>query len=246
MEAPIKSSFIPTEPVREIKQPRVARGGGLTDLFVLASIVIFVGSVGLGIGMFLYLQYLTANTASKVEQLERAQQAFEPALIQELTRLHDRMQAANIVLGNHIAPSVFFRALEQLTLQTVSYSSLNFQANEIQNMTLEMDGLARSVNAIALQADLLSKSGIVSSPIFTNITRTAEGVQFDLSAVVNPASLRFIQVVRAGQFAAPASASQRAPASSSQTTPASASQPASAPQQDSRPAAPDPFLPPSQ
>ncbi|MBI5456827.1 hypothetical protein HY969_03730 [Candidatus Kaiserbacteria bacterium] len=196
METGIKSSFIPHDATAPVAA-RVSRGPGFSDLLILIAIVLLVASLALATGVFLYVQYLQTSTASKLQQLERAKQAFEPSLILELTRLDDRMRAADKILSSHIAPSVFFHLLESLTLQTVAYSNLDFQAADSQNMRIKMHGLGQSVNSIALQADYLSKSGAIASPIFSNIDRQANGVNFDLTALVNPTALSYTQVAGA-------------------------------------------------
>ena len=105
------------------------------------------------------------------------------------------MHAADRILEAHIAPTAFFLALEQATLQTVSFRSLDFQAPDAQHMTIKMAGIAQSVNSIALQADLFSKNGVIARPIFSNIARQLDGVHFNLSAVVNPTSIRYAALV---------------------------------------------------
>src|SRR3989344_9112583 len=108
----IPASFIP----HDTAAPATARrssGGGLNELILLCAIVLFVASGALAVGVFLYQQYLTTEGKSKVEQLKRAKDAFDPPTIQKFTRLDDRMHAADRVLSSHIAPSVFFLALEQ-------------------------------------------------------------------------------------------------------------------------------------
>ncbi|TSC86150.1 MAG: hypothetical protein G01um10148_656 [Parcubacteria group bacterium Gr01-1014_8] len=207
METGIKSSFIPRDATIPAA-PSYSRGPGLSDLFVLIAIVLLVASVALAVGVFLYEQFLKTSTSSKLEQLERAKAAFEPALIQELTRLDDRMSAADQVLSEHIAPSIFFHLLEQLTLQTVAFTNLDFQAVDAHNMNVKMRGIAMSVNSIALQADYLSKSGAIASPIFSNINRQIDGVHFDLGALVNPSALRYGQF---GAVAAPEVQEQQQP-----------------------------------
>ncbi len=158
--------------------------------------VLFVASATLAVGVFLYVQFLTSSNASKLEQLNRARQAFEPALIQELTRLDDRMRAADKVLSGHVAPSALFNLLEQLTLQTVAYSSFEFSTSE-KIMTLSMQGLAQSVNSIALQADLLSRSGMIVNPIFSDINRQIGGVRFNFTADVRSEALNYRMLVGA-------------------------------------------------
>jgi hypothetical protein len=193
MESNIKSSFIPQSPIAPSRAAARTSGGGF-DLFILLGIVIFVASATLAVGVFLYSQYLTTSAASKLEQLERAKQAFEPSLISDLTRLDSRMRTASEILESHIAPTALFQLLEQLTLQTVAFSSFDFSASE-EGLTLDMRGIAQSVNSIALQADLLAKSGVISSPIFSNINRQINGVNFDFTAEVNAGALNYANQV---------------------------------------------------
>ena len=196
METPPKAppSFIPHDATQH-GVPRVA-ASGLLDLVTLVSIVLFVASGALAVGVFLYAQYLQASSTSKLDQLERATAAFEPALIQELARLDDRMRAGGDLLGQHSAPSAFFRMLEQATISSISFRSLSFDAVEPQRISIRMDGVADSVNSIALQADVFSKVGMIGSPIFSNIDRRADGVHFSLVALVNPTTLNYSAIVR--------------------------------------------------
>jgi hypothetical protein len=196
MESGIKATFIPREPLDERPRAQVYAGGSPFDLIALLCIILAIASAALGVGMFLYVKFLETSKTSKVAQLQRAQEAFEPALIAELTRLDDRMSAGNDVLNNHIAPSLLFTALEQLTLETVSFASFNLTVSDTQEITLEMRGRAKSVNAIALQADLFGKHPAIASPLFSNINRGNDGVVgFDLSANINPSALRYTTLV---------------------------------------------------
>lgn len=195
----IQPSFIPRETPSSPRAP--GRQKGIADLLTLLSIVLFVASVALAAGMFLYKEYLRSSSTSKVSQLERAKAAFEPSLIHELTRLDDRMRSAGDVLGGHISPMAFFRMLEQTTIASIAYTSLDFEATDAQHMSVKMDGVAGSVNAIALQADLFAKVGMITSPIFSNINREPDGIHFDLSALVNPAAINYVQLVAGGATA---------------------------------------------
>ncbi len=193
----IPASFIPHD--TSVTRPSSRSGGGLNDLLLLVAIVIFVASAALAVGVFLYGQYLVTENTAKLTQLERAKAGFQPALIQQLTRLDDRMHAADRVLSGHIAPSLFFQALEQATLQTVSFKTLDFQAAENQTLTVKMAGVAESVNSIALQADLFSKNGVITNPIFSNIARQPDGVHFNLTAAVNPSAISYAGVARSAE-----------------------------------------------
>jgi hypothetical protein len=202
-------TFIPHDTAITAAAPR-ARGGGLNDLFLLMGIVLLVASGALAVGVFLYAQFMQSQSTSKLEQLQRAEAAFQPSLIDQITRLDDRMHAASTVLGAHLAPTAFFQALDQATLQTISFSSLHLEATDQQHITLTMQGVAQSVNSIALQAELFSKNGVITDPIFSNIARQQDGVHFDFSAIINPTSLNYETVLNAAS--APQQQTQNAPA----------------------------------
>lgn len=226
MESGIQSSFIPHDAAQAAEGQR-AFSGGLLDVLALLSIVLLVASLALAAGVFLYQQFLTTSAKSKVDQLERAKAAFDPALILQLTRLDDRMRDADQLLKDHVAPSTFFHMLENVTLSTVSFRSLDFEATDPQHMIIQMDGIAESVNSIALQADLFSKNGIITSPIFSKVDRQQDGVHFNLSALVNPSAIRYIQL---------ATAAASAPSAASMTPQSSVSSPAPSPSPSPSPA----------
>ncbi len=196
-ESPIRSSFIPKDAAAPARA--VVRSGGLYDLFLLISIVMVVASVVLAVGVFLYVQFLNTQSASKRAALERAKAAFEPALIQKLMQLDDRMHVADELLTNHLAPSMVLQVLEQDTLQTVSYGSFDFNTDDPQHVSIKMAGKAQSVNSIALQADYFSKSSVFTSPIFSGVNREIGGVAFNVSALINPTLIRYSSMITPGQ-----------------------------------------------
>lgn len=203
MDTAIPSSFIPHDAGAQNAPQR--QQSGLPELVLLVSIVLFVASAALAGGVFLYAQYLDTSNASKVQQLERAKAAFEPSLIAQLMRLNDRMQSSDVILGNHLAPSLFFDALQAATLSTVAFSNLDLQAIDTHTLSIKMSGVAKSVNSIALQADIFAKNGVIKDPIFSGIDREPDGVHFVLSAEVDGSAVTFARYL-AGGNGAPAQA----------------------------------------
>ena len=201
--------------------PRRAQGGGggLNDLVLLSAVVLLVASGALGVGVFLYGQFLNTQTASKVAQLQSAEAAFEPSLISQITRLDDRMHAGDAVLAAHVAPTLFFQALSAATLQTVSFQTLDYEQTDAQDITLKMQGVAQSVNSIALQANLFSQNGVITSPIFSDIARQSDGVHFDLIANVNPSAVSFSTFVSSGGASGASSTPTTASAAPSSPSP---------------------------
>lgn len=195
MDTPTQSSFIPQDAASLSSTSRARSQGGLSDLILLMTIVIFVASLALGGSVFLYDEYLQTSAASKVEQLQRAKDAFEPSLIHTLTRLDDRMHVADELLAGHLAPTAFFTILQQATLTTIQFKALDLDAVDVQRISIKMSGVAQSVNSIALQADLFSKNGTITNPIFSDINRQQDGVHFNLTALVNPQSVNFVRLV---------------------------------------------------
>jgi len=170
-----------------MQQPK----GGAGDIFILIAIVALAASLALAAGVFLYDRFLEANAQKKSTQLERARQAFDPNLITELVRLDSRLQAADAVLANHLAPSELFNLLEELTLQSVSYDSLDYSIGEGDAITISMKGKAHSVNGVALQASVFGQHNAISNPIFSDLDLVSDGVAFKVSAQVNPSAIRY-------------------------------------------------------
>ncbi len=202
MEAGVPTSFIPQDAATGNNTNRRYESGGLAELLLLLVIVLFVASVALAIATFLYSQYLNQQHNQKVAQLKAAKEAFDPQLVAQFTRLDDRMHAAETILATHLAPTAFFSTLNLATLKTISFQTLVFDTNDLNHITLKMGGVARSVNSIALQADIFSKSGVITNPIFSNIGRSEDGVRFSLSAFINPATLNYSALTASGGVAA--------------------------------------------
>jgi len=169
---------------------------------MLGSVILLIASGALGGGVFLYQQFLTSQATSKAAQLKRAEAAFEPALIQQLTRLDDRMHTADILLNGHLAPSVFFDSLDQATLTTVSFAGLQLDSSDPHHINIKMNGVAQSINSIALQADLFSKNSVIYDPIFSGIDHQNDGVHFSLAALVNASAVNYVQMINGVQQAA--------------------------------------------
>ncbi len=217
----VQSSFIPHE--EDFRGGVRVRPSGIITLLMLLSIVLFVASAVLAGGVFLYLQYLQTDKQSKEDSLQRAEQQFDPSLLTDLSTLDDRLKAATVLLNNHVAPSALLQLLEQSTITTLGYAALTLDASNPASISVKMDGVADSVNTVALEADILSKNKAFVTPIFTNINREADGVHFNVSATLSTKSLAYAQYIggaSATQAPAPG-ASLQAATQQQQNAPAS-------------------------
>ena len=189
MEPRFQKTFIP----KETFGPAVARkrvaGSGI--LAVLA-FVVFLTTVALSVGAFLYTQYLKSSLERKEASLTRAREAFDPQLIEELTRLNDRLKLAKQVLGTHVAPSQLFDLLEKGTLESVRFSDLRYTVLDNGQITVFMSGVGRTFNAVALQSDIFGKTPYIKDPIFSDLSLDDKGnVEFDFNAVLDPTLLTY-------------------------------------------------------
>jgi hypothetical protein len=190
----VPTSFIPQDATTTRRSRVEEGGGGVMDLLTVGAIVLFVVSAGLGAATFLYSQYMNQVSSQKSGDLKKAKDALDPNLFVQLERLDTRMHTAEGILDGHVAPSALFSALNQTTLQTIAFSNLSF-TSESGQLKMKMAGVARSVNSIALQADIFSKSGVITAPIFSGIDRQPDGVHFNVNATVNPAALNYVGLI---------------------------------------------------
>lgn len=197
MESQIKASFIPQDVGKARPAVRRMAAGG-SDLIVLASIILMVASVALAAAVFLYAQFLQNSIVSKQDSIDRARASLEPALIEELSRLDARMGASDTLLQRHVAPSILFDLLEQITLQSIALTDLSVSSEGLDTIKISMKGEAQSVNSIALQSDLYGRSGVITSPIFSDINRATDGLMhFKVDAILNPNAMRYARLVEA-------------------------------------------------
>jgi len=196
LESKIKSSFIPDKmpaaPSRSSRRSRPASEGA--NIFVVIAIIVFAVSMALAAGVFLYDKYVITSSEAKSEQLQRERKLLEPATVRELMRLDNRLSAASAILGEHIAPSTLFTILERLTLKSVYFKDLEFSLDESDGITIRMQGNARTVNGVALQADIFAKSRVIINPIFSNLDIVDDGVDFEVTATIPKTSLQYAQV----------------------------------------------------
>ena len=191
MESQIKSSFIPEDTVAPKRKHGVVMSSG-GDLLLLLGTIALVASGALAGAAFLYHRYVENDISVKQQSIQRAQDAIEPALIQELSRLDARMQSADTLLDSHISTAAVFSILEEVTLQSISFTDFSLITDAPGSIKLTLRGMARSVNAIALQSDLFGKSGVITNAIFSDINRNAEGfTQFRVDATLNTAALGY-------------------------------------------------------
>ncbi len=198
METKFQTSFIPKQPVTQAP----VRSSGGNFLFLIA-FILFMVSVAVAGGAFLYNQLVDSNITKGNAQLDLNENALDPTTIQELTRLNDRMIAAKGLLQQHIAFSNFFGSLERATLRNVEYSSFAYTYGGGDKISISMKGTAgrgpvSSYETVALQAKEFTNPAlrnVFRSPLLTDVGVDAAGnSSFSFSAALDPTLISYYKL----------------------------------------------------
>ena len=187
MEPKFQSSFIPKGPIISTTAGvPVGRRGKEKSLASFLAVIIFTTSVILALGMFGYKFYLKYRIETMGIDLQMARATLEPETIRELTRLNDRIISIQDLISKHYVLTPLFEFLGVSTPRTVRFSNFRYSMTG-QGLELSMSGEARGYAALALQADIFSKSQYFKNPIFSNLNLNERGdVSFSFKTIVDP------------------------------------------------------------
>ena len=163
----------------------------------ISLIVMGIAIIGAG-ATFGYEKLLESTRDKKAQELAAAEASISRATIEEFLRLQNRLTATETLLDEHVALSYFFNRLEELTLSTVAFESLNLTVEEDRTTTFLMDGTARSFNALAAQSAAFAAEKRIKRAIFSDISVGDKGlVTFSLKAELDPALIKWAGAVSA-------------------------------------------------
>ncbi|MEI6864157.1 MAG: hypothetical protein WCK46_02190 [Candidatus Adlerbacteria bacterium] len=189
MDSQISASFIPKKPLDSGKPYR--EGGGFGLFFFIALFIFIVSLVAAG-GVFGYQTLLASSLASKSDSLAKAEGAFDISTIQDLIRMDSRINNAQLLLQNHVAPSAIFNFLGSQTLQAVQFVSLTYNLQGGNSATVVLAGQADSFATVALQSDQFSASKVLKNVVFSDIKVGLVGkVTFNVTATVDPSLINY-------------------------------------------------------
>ncbi len=194
-------------------------------MIAVALLVLALAGAG---AVFGYQRYLEGVRNSKQVEVQTVRQSINSQVVEDFIRTRDRFTAAQDLLNNHVAVSQFFDLLESLTLQSVRFDGLTFRLAEDRSAELEMQGVARSFNALAAESSAFASEKRIKRAIFSDIrvdpvTRT---VSFSLSAALDPALLVIAPESAPAPIAAPVVPAATTTAPRATTSPATSTPPA--------------------
>lgn len=213
----IPTSFVPKQPVKP--GVRYSSNGG--NPFMMIAVGLLVLSIAGAGAVFGYQYYLGNVRDSKKAEVEAVRQSINSQVVEDFIRTRDRFTSAQDLLNSHVAVSQFFDLLESLTLQSVRFDGLSFRLAEDRSAEIEMDGTARSFNALAAESSAFASEKRIKRAIFSGIAvdPATRNVSFTLSAALEPSLLVISPASAPAPLAAPAPSASTTPARAT-TTPA--------------------------
>lgn len=185
MEQNFQTSFIPKKPMIEDRAiaPRSIGLFAILSIFIFFTVIIASGA------LYFYSGILTKNITQMENDLNLAKERFELSKIVQLQVLDKRLNASSEILSKHIAISPIFKALQTITLKTISYTkfSYSFDGSKNAKIMINMSGMALGYQSVALQSDIFSENKYLIDPVFSNLLLDDKGnVAFDLDFSVDP------------------------------------------------------------
>ena len=149
-------------------------------------------SVVVGGGGFLYKRSVAGNVETLEASLARAEEAFDPGLIEELVRTSKKIEAAKVLLSKHRTIVPIFNFLEEATLKNVRFTNFLYSIGADGTPKISMKGVARSYATLSLQGNEFERNKDIRSVKFSGL-RLGEGgtVLFAVDLEVNPAMLAY-------------------------------------------------------
>lgn len=202
MDTKFQTSFIPKKPLLADQKPAKHRGG--VSVFMFVSIIVFVLSVSGAVYSFLWKRVLMASQENYRTELKKAEERFNPSLIEELRRVNTKLDLTKVMLKNHLAVSEVFSIISRLTIEGVRFESFDFSQSPKDGAEVKvyMKGVGNSFSAIAFQSDVFGDSEkyagskVLKNPILSDLVLNSDGnVSFTFTAMIDPLTISYEKIL---------------------------------------------------
>lgn len=169
-------------------------------LVTFLSVVVFVAAILAGVGVFAWDYYLTGQIKTEYSEIRANEKQLN--VPDEITRLDSRIESAKTILAQHIAPTLVFAALQDITLKNVRFMNISYVSDK-GKINLSLAGKAADFASVALQSDRFydsSQNKYFNDVVVSNLNLDESGnVSFSVSATVDPSSVSFAKLAAAMQ-----------------------------------------------
>ena len=191
METKFQTSFIPKKPIT-LSTPYMPGASYTPNIFFVISIVILVLALLLYGGVFLYEKYLNSKIEGLKTILADAGTSFDKSQIKKFEEVDKKIRSAETLLARHVAPSLFFKILQSITLESVRFKDLSFSSAPPNQVTISLNGEARSYAALAVESQVILKNAYIKNAVFSDLKLGQSGtVLFRLGATVKPEAILY-------------------------------------------------------
>lgn len=194
MDPKFKTSFIPKQEIRTVGT-RPTYGFRYSMLSIIGFVFLFVSMV-LAVSVFFYQKTLVKDIENMNAELVATRNRFEPSLISEMLKLDKRLEMVKSLLNNHQATTLVFDLLEQKTLKSIRFTNLQYIANPLGSLSIDLKGEASNFSAVALQSDIFGSEPKLSSPVFSGLNLDEKGsIKFDFKANLNKLDFLYKEIL---------------------------------------------------
>ncbi len=185
----VHSSFIPKNTL--VTPPKTRRHP--VSLVLVVVVLLFLLSIGGWAGAYAYRSLIKGQVETLTQSLQKKKAAFEPEALESLSELDRKMKAGDALLAQHTTLIPVFDQIEQLTIQSVRFTSFLYERGVGVPSKVVMTGEAKSYASIALQSDELAKDRNIINPIFSGLSVNRDGnVAFSLMFNLDPELVSYV------------------------------------------------------
>lgn len=204
MEQEFRTTFIPKKPIVQGTSSSVAPVSKPVGIIFVISLLIFIVSIALGGGVYLYKSYTQQQVDQLAVSLNKVQKNLDPNAIKEFSVMDKRLRNSEVLLNQHRVIFPVFNVLGNTTLPTVRYTKLDLSYNEAGDLEVNLSGESDGYRSIALQSQALAQNADLQDTIFSNFVVTPKGrVSFDLAFTVPKSDLVFTKNITAADIQTP-------------------------------------------
>jgi hypothetical protein len=217
MDPKFQATFIPHRPMMPGGAAERKNSSNVTILGIISGIVLVVMG-GLSLLVFFYKDALINSNNEKKEKISQEIAAIDPMLTEDLTTLKARIDAATELFRSHIALSTLFSVLQQSTLASIQYQTLDYTQEDNIGFSVKLKGIAGGFNDVAYQSDVLSQNTYLKESKISNFILTDEGnVEFLVEAMIDPDQVTFAKALETAATEIPPQVVENIPAQASTT-----------------------------
>ncbi len=144
--------------------------------FLAVSFFLFLASAIACGGVIIYRNSLKKGNDALTVSVQKAQSSFEPALINELIQMSDKLSVSKELLNNHRTMTPIFDLLGKDTLTEIRFMNFSYNVSKDGEIDIVMNGEAKSYFALASQAEEFNKDKNIKSASFSGLSLGDKGV----------------------------------------------------------------------